>query len=307
MTNNALFLFITHAFIFTLCFPLLHRASASPPACPIACGTLSLKYPIGGAPGCGSPRFVPYITCSSNHQLLLKTHTGLYPITSISYSTYTLTISPPLMSTCNSMKPSPNLGLDWAGPFHLGPSTFILLACNPQPSSLICDASYSHLCASLYTCPSVASFGFQPFGSSNSCCVYGPANLDSKGELDVCGLGCRGYASVVGLGEYPLDPWRWEYGVALKFDRGAMENSDFATACDSCQRSGGVCGYAPPADGFVCVCENRLNTTTDCYDKLGMVWSSSNRVATLFWLAIALGSTLWCGLYFNLRAPFEAN
>ncbi|PQM40886.1 uncharacterized protein Pyn_19563 [Prunus yedoensis var. nudiflora] len=46
------------------------------------------------------------------------------------------------MSSCSSMQPSPsNFGLDWASPFQLGRSTFILLSCQPPTSSLTLGGS----------------------------------------------------------------------------------------------------------------------------------------------------------------------
>ncbi|XAR73410.1 hypothetical protein NMG60_11007371 [Bertholletia excelsa] len=230
------------------------RALALSPACGTKCGSLEIKYPLGTGDGCGSPRFHPYISCSGD-QLLLTTHDGTYPVTSISYDDNTIIINPPSMSTCTSMHPFPTtLGLDWAGPFQLGSSSFILLSCEPPTSSLtlnghpICDPSSPYLCGSIYTCPAVVSLGLPLFPPTNTCCVYSPANLDARGELAIHGLGCRAYASVVSLGAVPTDPAQWHYGVALKYTL----------------TSGGVCGYAPPSNSFVCVCNSGYNTTTDC-------------------------------------------
>uniref|UniRef100_A0A5B7BSK8 non-specific serine/threonine protein kinase n=1 Tax=Davidia involucrata TaxID=16924 RepID=A0A5B7BSK8_DAVIN len=248
--------------------------SAVEPACHTKCGPLEVKYPLGTGYGCGSPRFHPYVTCPpAGDQLLLTTHTGSYPITSISYATSTLTITPPSMSTCTSMQPSPTkLGLDWASPFQLGPSTFILLSCPPPTSSLtikgtpICDPSSSYLCASIYTCPAVVTLGLPLFPPTNTCCVYSPANLDNKNEeLDLNKLKCAGYASVVSLGDAPTDPSQWQYGVALKYSLGGLENYNTATSCHGCELSDGVCGYSPPGNSFVCVCKSGFNTSTDCY------------------------------------------
>ena len=242
------------------------------PTCQSTCGSLQVKYPFGTGSGCGSPRFQPYVTCTpTGDQLLLTTHTGSYPITSISYTTSTLTITPLDISTCTSMHHSSSLGLDWASPFQLGPSTFILISCTPPTSSLtlkgtpICDLSNDHLCASLYTCPAVVSLGLPLFPATNSCCVYSPANLNSKEELDLDALKCDGYSSVVSLGDFPIDPSRWVYGVALKYINEVLDSSIIDTKCNSCEMSGGVCGYVPTSNSFVCVCKNGYNTTMDCY------------------------------------------
>ncbi|KAJ8632585.1 hypothetical protein MRB53_025921 [Persea americana] len=295
-------------FFFITLHLLLHLLYSSPtsaalPACKSTCGSLPVKYPLGTGPGCGSPRFHPSVSCSSSDQLLLTTHTGSYPITSISYPTSTLTISPPLMSTCSSMHSSPDFGLDWATPFQIGPSIFLLLSCTTPSSSLtfkgspLCDSSNAHLCAAIYSCSSVVSLGLPLFAPTNSCCVYSPANLGPHGDLDLEGLKCAGYAPVVSLGEYPTDPSRWEYGVTLQFSDGGLDNYNFATACEACEKSKGACGYAPPSNYFVCVCKNGVNTSTDCYGQVDY-WNSNGYSRKHFslgtiWLVTLLVMILW--------------
>ncbi|KAK7860223.1 hypothetical protein CFP56_042212 [Quercus suber] len=181
--------------------------------------------------------------------------------------------SPQDMSTCTSMHHSSNLGLDWSSPFQLGPSTFILISCTSPTSSLtlkstpICDPSSVHLCDSLYTCPAVVSLGLPLFPPTNTCCVYAPANFNGKGELELDELKCDGYSSVVSLGDYPIDPSHWEYGVALKYINDILDNSIIDSKCNSCEMSDGICGYVPPSNSFVCVCKNGYNTTMDCYSN----------------------------------------
>ncbi|PSS26570.1 Wall-associated receptor kinase-like [Actinidia chinensis var. chinensis] len=273
MQNHPSFAFfpmLLHLLIITLFAP--KRTLALEPACRTKCGQLEVKYPLGTGKGCGSPRFHPYVTCAPGaDQLLLTTHTGSYPITSISYTTSTLTITPSSMSTCTAMLPSiSNLGLDWASPFQLGPSTFILLSCEPPTSSLIvngtpiCAPSTPFLCASIYTCPAVTALGLPLFPATNTCCVYSPANLGGEGELDLGELKCSGYASVVSLGDVATDPSGWQYGVEVKYTEGGLGSYDIAPECHACEMSGGVCGYAPPGNFFVCVCKSGYNTSTDC-------------------------------------------
>ncbi|XP_041005755.1 uncharacterized protein LOC121250645 [Juglans microcarpa x Juglans regia] len=275
---------------------------APDPVCKGTCGSVQVKYPFGTGTGCGSPRFQPYVTCKSDEdQLVFTTHTGSYPITSISYTTSTLIISPSDMSTCISMRQcSSSLGVDWASPFQLGPSTFILISCTPPTSSLtlkgtpICDPSYSHLCASLYTCPAVVSLGLPLFPPTNSCCVYSPANLNGKGELDLRKLKCEGYASVLSLGMYPTDPSQWQYGVALKYVNGVLDNNIIDTKCNACEMSGGVCGYAPPSNSFVCICKNGYNTSMDCNNnygqgQLGIFWSTASLPTGEIWFGFLAG------------------
>ncbi|XP_068651336.1 wall-associated receptor kinase-like 20 [Aristolochia californica] len=267
-------------FLLILVFSMPRRALAALSPCKNKCGSLEVQYPLGSGPGCGSPRFQSSISCSPSDELLLITHTGSYPVTSISYATSTLTIVPPLMSSCSAMHSSPNFGLDWSSPFQLGSSLFLLLGCSNPSSSLtykgtpLCDPVNAHLCAALYTCPSVTSLGLPLFSPSNSCCAYSPANLGPHGDLDVQGLLCAGYSSVVSLGDIPTDPTRWEYGVVLKFGLGGVDNYNFATACQACQHSSGICGYAPPRNYFVCVCQNGVNTSSDCNGQ-APIWNQA--------------------------------
>ncbi|GLU20492.1 hypothetical protein SLE2022_366880 [Rubroshorea leprosula] len=262
-------------FLFTLLEVLLSTSVAGDPACRKTCGSLLVKYPFGTGCGCGSPRFYPYVTCNSD-QLLLTTHTGSYPVTSISYATSTLTITPPYMSTCNSMQQSPDLGLDWASPFQLGPSIIILLSCTPPTSSLIvkgspvCDPSSSNLCASIYTCPSVVSLGLPLFPPTNSCCVYSPANFNAQGELDLRQLKCAGYTSIASLQDYPTDPSKWH---------------------------GGVCGYAPPGNSFICACNGGFNSTTDCYNNQNQIIQDEDEYPGVIWSSTSLPTwNVWLGL-----------
>ncbi|PIA52114.1 hypothetical protein AQUCO_01000180v1 [Aquilegia coerulea] len=264
------------------------NSSSSSSSCQNKCGSLEVNYPLGTGYGCGSPRFYPYVSCASDPdggQLLLNTHTGSYPITSISYTTSTITITPPEMSTCNSMQSSSNFGLDWTSPFQLGPSVFILLACPPPTSSLsikgtpICDTANTHLCASMHTCPAVSSLGLSLFAPTDSCCVYSPANLNAKGDLDLQKLKCAAYVSVVSLGDIPTNPNRWVYGINLKYNNQVgLDNDNFATHCKACETSDGICGYTPPRNNFVCICKGGVNSTTDCYNVVpAPFWSSNSK------------------------------
>ncbi|KDP29700.1 hypothetical protein JCGZ_18635 [Jatropha curcas] len=299
--ENPLFLRTISFSIFLL--RLLGQTLALDTPCKTTCGSIQVKYPFGTGTGCGSPRFYPYVACSAaGDQFLLTTHTGSYPITSISYTTSTITITPPTMSTCNSMRQSPNFGLDWASPFQIGPSTFLLLSCPPPTSSLtmkgspVCDTSSSYLCASIYTCPAVIGLGLPLFAPTNTCCVYSPANFNGKGELDLHLLKCLGYTSIAGFHDYPTDPTRWEYGVVLNYKSGAYDDFYIDNKCNTCEISGGICGYGPPGDSFLCLCNGGINTTTDCnghsQDLWFNTWSSNSRPSWKIWLGIFSGLVL---------------
>ncbi|KAK9096270.1 hypothetical protein Sjap_021767 [Stephania japonica] len=276
MNMSFLLSFLSH-FLLQLVIPTLVSSSQS--ACKNKCGSLDIQFPLGSGHGCGSPRFFPYVTCEGEgdaEHLVLTTHTGTYPITSISYATSTLTISPPHMSNCSSMHASPaSFGIDWASPFHLGSSAFILLACSTT-SSTICDASYAHLCASIHSCPAISSLGLSPFAPTTSCCVYSPSNLNTKGDLDLQTLKCNAYSSVVSLGDIPTDPNQWDYGIELKYmGEAGFDSNILEASCRGCERSEGICGYAPPRNDFVCVCNgmNSSGTGASCNSNQGVPYS----------------------------------
>ncbi|XP_042404217.1 uncharacterized protein LOC121994138 [Zingiber officinale] len=290
-----LFLFLLLLLLHLIFLP----RSDSSAACSTKCGSLDVRYPFGTGFGCGAPNFFPAVTCDgdsdSNRQLTLNTHVGKYPITSISYSASTVTVMPPLMSTCATMHPagSPAFGLDWSAPFQIAPaaSVFVLLAC-ASPLAVgppLCDpAAGPRLCSSLLACPAVAAIGLPLYAPTNTCCVYSPAGLGPKGDLDIQRLGCSSYASVKSTGPWSqTDASTWEYGVVLQYgEAGTSVAEDVVTAeaCSACEGSGGACGYAPPKDYFVCVCDSGLNTSTDCYglsaDELKNFWSTSTATAT---------------------------
>lgn len=101
---------------------------------------------------------------------------------------------------------------------------------------------------------------------------------------------------MVSLGEYPTDPSRWEYGVTLQFSDGGLDNYNFATACEACEKSKGACGYAPPSNYFVCVCKNGVNTSTDCYGQVDY-WNSNGYSPKHFSLGM-FPFLLWCLFFF---------
>lgn len=79
----------------------------------------------------------------------------------------------------------------------------------------------------------------------------------------------------------------------LKFGERELDGHDFATACDTCEKSDGVCGYAPPRNYFVCVCQNGVNTTLDCYGQT-VVGFQKGAAPTSLVLVFFNASTLSC-------------
>lgn len=103
-------------------------------------------------------------------------------------------------------------------------------------------------------------------------------------DLDLQGLKCTGFSSVVSFGDSPAeiaDPNRWVYGVSLQFGaQSGLDGQDFSTSCGACEKSNGVCGYAPPRNYFVCVCQNGVNSSTDCYGQVIVSFENSAAAPT---------------------------
>jgi len=264
--------------------------SAAGWACRDTCGNLQVKYPFGTGPGCGDPRFQNSVSCV-NQKLMFTTHSGSYPISSIDYSQTTIYLADPQMSTCAAMTSSGSFGLDAAAPFKFKNDIFVLLNCSLSsclysPTNYLCDTGSSQICSSLYTCPGVLGLGLQQYSPISTCCVYAPINLGSAAEINLAKLQCQSYTSIYSFGDDATDPTRWNYGIALKYSFN-LDNSNFPTACVTCEQSKGVCGFTGMYNSFTCVCRNGVNTTTNCNGQ-EYYWSraQSHRSAAFgLWIA----------------------
>ncbi|XP_028801922.1 uncharacterized protein LOC114757102 [Neltuma alba] len=263
--------------LFFLLLVLLLPSLICAQICQRACGKDILKYPFGSGPGCGDPRFQPYVSCSEQ-RLTFKTHTGSYYVNSIDYTNHVLFISDPTMSTCSFTVPSKGFGLNSDAPFTFDDSTiFALLDCSNNSSSictpsdfndgdnafgksskLLCDQS-TPICSLLYSCRPISTINMP----ISSCCVYTPVNLGPSFEMDLQKLQCASYSGFYGYNDQPSDPQKWNYGIAIKYKFSVTD--DFPPPCAACERSYGDCGYSGPSNSFICNCPNGINTTNDCY------------------------------------------
>lgn len=100
------------------------------------------------------------------------------------------------------------------------------------------------------------------------------------------------------LQDYPTDPNQWQYGVLLKYANGAFDIYDIDNKCNACEESGGVCGYAPPGNSFICACDIGYNTTTQCRNFFNndqeqeIFWSSASLQIWKKWFWILAGLIL---------------
>ncbi|KAK6160101.1 hypothetical protein DH2020_003482 [Rehmannia glutinosa] len=215
--------------------------------CQKACGKLPIKYPFGTGPGCGDPRFQPYITCNQQQQqLTFSTHTGCYPITSIDYNTQVIYISDPTISTCSCTQPSKGFGLNWDAPFSFHDDTvFALLDCSPTSSIYrggngknssfpMCDSQGGSICSLLYSCEAISRLSLP----ISTCCVYTPVDLGPSFEMDLEKLQCTSYSALYGYNGQESNPQGWNYGIAVKYKFNF--DNDYPGLCASCEKSNGV-------------------------------------------------------------------
>lgn len=257
--------------------------STSAQTCRTACGNQPLRYPFGSGPGCGDPRFQSHVTCDEAQQkLILTTHTGSYPVTTIDYAAQVIYISDPTMSTCACSQDSRGFGLDWDAPFSIHENTiFALLDCSASASpvyspagpgnsssSPLCDAEGTSICSFLYSCHAISMMN-QPI---STCCVYTPVDLGPAYEMDLGKLKCSSYSGFYSFDGQEVDPDRWKYGIALKYKFNVY--NEYPSSCAKCEGSGGACGYGGAYDTFVCSCPGSgLNTTSGCF--FGSSWSEA--------------------------------
>ncbi|BBH05724.1 Putative membrane lipoprotein, partial [Prunus dulcis] len=202
-----------------------------PPACQTTCGSLNSNIPLAQALAV-APNF-PTLHSLRNYQQGPKAaaaapphhHTASYPITSISYSTQTLTLTPPSMSSCSSMQPSPsNFGLDWASPFQLGRSTFILLSCPPPTSSLTSETPPASRAPGIPPwCPLETTDGPLPVGVWVAL-KYSHGDLDS-GIVDTKCKSCEMSDGVCG---YSVDDHSFLCGCKNGYNTSSDCNNNFS-------------------------------------------------------------------------------
>lgn len=234
---------ISLCFCTVLVLLLLSCPSVSAWTCENSCGGVTLNFPFGSTWSCGSPAFQPYVNCS-NGKLLFYTPTGTYTVQSIDYSSSTMIVEDPSMSTCDSMQMSQSFGLPVTAPFSFASyDTVVLLGCSSTSSLYItksCDSSTSQICQSLYSCPGISRLGLNANSPTYSCCVVSKSLLETAPyEIDLPLLQCSSYSSIYYIGSAQDPQHTWQFGIALQYNAsaGSPPSSGNANACYVCQQA----------------------------------------------------------------------
>lgn len=250
--------------------------------CRTSCGNIPIHYPFGIDDGCGSLYYRNLLFCSNSDKLELRTPTGTYPVSAISYSDPYILISDPDMWACQdgqNFRPTRPFILDPETHLSVSPlNDYLFFNCSedhvmiaPKPVFCgrfpdRCDASCdsaSYLCTHVPECATALG--------ASSCCSYHPKAMDS---LKLMLKYCASYTSVYwrSVGDGDNNDQVAEYGIRIDFD------FLVTTTCLRCQdvlKGGGSCGFHVETLQFLCICDDNNNVTTYCQDR--SMWNVSNK------------------------------
>ncbi|XP_022132510.1 uncharacterized protein LOC111005351 [Momordica charantia] len=257
---------------------LLILTSLKPPKaeatklCRSSCGNIPINYPFGIDDGCGSLYYHNILFCTIYGKLELRTATGTYPVTAISYSDPYILISDPDMWACRD---GPNFRQ--ARPFSLDPVSthlsvsplnhYLFFNCSEEAVVIAAKPGFcgrfpercdEAACDSAsYLCTHVPECGGGALGGS-SCCSYRPKGMDSmRAMLEYCGSYTSVYWRSVDQDQVP------EYGIRIDFD---IVVTSSCLRCQDVLKGGGACGFHVQTLAFSCLCDDK-NVTTYCRDE----------------------------------------
>jgi len=221
--------------------------------CHSSCGNITLRRPFGPEKGCGVFPYRNLLRCKKNVDgnsvLLLPTPRGPFLVQDVDYVSKTITIRDSSKSACSSLKPIPQLLLQYYftnTDSVLPPSpdnTIVLLNCSDtsivkRDSASLCMTKNSSLpCDALYDCPVFDSLRKSQHGSRAMafCCN---TDFEKLGNRSLKDLQCSHYTSILNSDRYPkkTDPTEWYSGIRLSFSESQSDNvpdiGDFCHRCD---------------------------------------------------------------------------
>ncbi|KAJ4703945.1 Wall-associated receptor kinase-like [Melia azedarach] len=289
---------------FLVLFPLLLLSKpAQASICRTFCGSIPVKYPFGIDDGCGSPYYRHMLICSDYGKLELRTPSGRYPVSGISYSDPHILLNDPFMWKCqdgDNFRATRPFSLDTSTHFSLSSQNdYLFFNCSEEnviiePKPIFCERfpercdsscdSSSYLCRHLPECPSALH--------ASSCCGYYPKATES---LRLMLKYCASYTSIYwkNVGTPPYDQVA-EYGIRVDFD------IPVTTSCLQCQdmtKGGGTCGFNTETQNFLCLCP-KGNSTAYCKDheisrhsKAGVIAGTVTGVSAAG--VIGIGAAVW--------------
>ncbi|KAL2495424.1 hypothetical protein Fot_39181 [Forsythia ovata] len=266
--NNSTFFLVL--VLISLCLKL---AEAQAKLCRTSCGGIPINYPFGIDDGCGSPYYRHILVCSNSGQLELRTPSGRYPVTNISYADPHILVKDPFMWNCqdrDNFRPTRPFSLDTSTHLRLSSQNdYLFFNCSEydviiQPKPMFCERfpeqcdstcdSASYLCRHLPECAYALS--------QSSCCSYYPKATES---LRMMLKYCKTYTSVYwrNLGITPGYNQIPEYGIRVDYE---IPVTIRCLKCEDNVKGGGTCGFDTESQNFLCLCK-KGNVTTYCQDQ----------------------------------------
>ncbi|KAG0605925.1 hypothetical protein M758_9G098700 [Ceratodon purpureus] len=253
------------SFCFAVCILVFvsscHISATLLPPCRTACGNVSVQFPFGIDPGCGSPEFSSVLECTNGSVLNLVAASGLYGVRSIDYAARSLTLTDTSMTTCNG-------GIVSGRNFTLSPASSVFLSGNEELLLLNCATNATLVKSSEFSCNSTAGV-CSAFKTCADYAISDPRKLvtdccqltkKSNRSIDLSLLKCSGYTSVHNYNPSALDLSKLTFFIELAWS----ETSTIFTSqtCALCTNSSGACGYNSE-NQFSCLCGSS-NTTSVC-------------------------------------------
>jgi hypothetical protein len=133
--------------VYVMVFASSCHGSVAP--CRTTCGDVSVQFPFGIDPGCGSPEFSSVLECTNSSVLNLVASSGLYAVQSIDYAFRALTVADTSMTTCSG-------GIVDGRNFTLNPASRLSLSGNEELLLLNCATNATLVKSSEFSCNTTA-------------------------------------------------------------------------------------------------------------------------------------------------------
>lgn len=216
------------------------------------CGKIQIQSPFLLQNSSKSSLLNRMILCKSR-KLYFRTSIGLYPISSINYTTKLLTISHKSSSSSSHFISPSKLSAGFPPPPQ--PNSLILFNCSNQTYP---NSPFLHNCTSLQLGADAAAF---------SSCLMVDDTEKLGTDFHPKDLNCSRYSRVYKPGSHDNIDQKVEVGTRICFDI----PDHVPNVCDECQKPRGNCGV-----GLKCVCHPK-----ECRDKVISMGARMNPVGNI--------------------------